>query len=107
MQVKLHNDTKSCIESLSTEQAKDLLRYKWINPIIDDITRLPDTIVSALSNRISALTKKYSVSLVDLDDEISKSSSDLVTLLDELEGDEFDMKGIKQLRKMLEGAENE
>jgi len=42
-----------------------------------------------------------------LDGEISKSSSDLVTLLDELEGEEFDMKGIKQLRKMLEGAENE
>ena len=56
---------------------------------------------------ITDINTDLSVSLVDLDDEISKSSSDLVTLLDELEGDEFDMKGIKQLRKMLEGAENE
>ena len=107
MQVKLHNDTKSCIESLSTEQAKDLLRYKWINPIIDDITRLPDTIVSALSNRISALTKKYSVSLVDLDSQIDTVENELTSMLDDITGDEYDMLGIKELQKMLKGGKND
>lgn len=107
LQVKLHNDTKSCIESLSTEQAKDLLRYKWINPIIDDITRLPDTIVSALSNRISALTKKYSVSLVDLDSQIDTVENELTSMLDDITGDEYDMLGIKELQKMLKGGKND
>lgn len=103
----LHNNTKSLIESLTIDDAYKLLKIKWIDSVAEAIKLLPNSIVSALISKVSALTKKYSVSLVDLDDEISKSSSDLVTLLDELEGDEFDMKGIKQLRKMLEGAENE
>ena len=107
LQVKLHNDTKSCIESLSTEQAKDILRYKWINPIIEDITRLPDTIVSALSNRISALTKKYSVSLVDLDGQIDVVENELTVMLDDLTGSEYDMLGIKELQKMLKGGKND
>ena len=103
----LHNNTKSLIESLTIDDAYKLLKIKWIDSVAEAIKLLPNSIVSVLISKVSALTKKYSVSLVDLDDEISKSSSDLVTLLDELEGDEFDMKGIKQLRKMLEGAENE
>lgn len=103
----LHNNTKSLIESLTIDDAYKLLKIKWIDSVAEAIKLLPDSIVSALISKVSALTKKYSVSLVDLDDEINKSSSDLVTLLDELEGDEFDMKGIKQLRKMLVGAENE
>lgn len=103
----LHNNTKSLIESLTIDDAYKLLKIKWIDSVAEAIKLLPNSSVSALISKVSALTKKYSVSLVDLDDEISKSSSDLVTLLDELEGDEFDMKGIKQLRKMLEGAENE
>ena len=103
----LHNNTKSMIESLTIEDAYKLLKIKWIVPVAEAIKLLPNSIVSALINKVSALTKKYSVSLVYFDGEISKSSSDLVTLLDELEGEEFDMKGIKQLRKMLEGAENE
>lgn len=103
----LHNNTKYLIESLTIDDAYKLLKIKWIDSVAEAIKLLPNSIVSALISKVSALTKKYSVSLVDLDDEISKSSSDLVTLLDELEGDEFDMKGIKQLRKMLEGAENE
>ena len=107
LQVKLHNDTKSCIESLSTEQAKDILRYKWINPIIEDITRLPDTIVSALSNRISALTKKYSVSLVDLDGQIDVVEDELTAMLDDLTGSEYDMLGIKELQKMFKGGKND
>ena len=47
------------------------------------------------------LTKKYSVSLVDLDDEISLVSKELVAMIDELEGDDFDMKGLNELQKML------
>lgn len=103
----LHNNTKSLIESLSFDEAKKLLKIKWIDPVINSIMLLPNSIVSALISKVSVLTKKYSVSLVDLDDQIGQSSSELVTLLDELEGDEFDMQGIKQLKKMLEGVENE
>lgn len=103
MQIKLHNDTKLRIEAMDTEEAKGLLRYKWINPIIEDITHLPDLIVSAFVTRISALTKKYSVSLVDLDREIDTVESELTVMLDELTGSEYDLLGIKELQKMLKG----
>lgn len=106
-QVSLHNKTKSCIESLSTEAAFKLLKIKWIDPIVKAILLLPNSIVSTLINKVIALTNKYSVSLVDVDVEIESASGQLAALLDELEGDEFDMKGINELKKMLAGGKNE
>lgn len=106
-QTKLHSDTKTFIETMDTQQAQKLLRYKWIDPIIDDITHLPNSIVSALIARISALTKKYSVSLVDLDSQIGEIESDLSSMLDELTGVEYDIWGVKELQKLLKGGKND
>ena len=100
-EVALHNNTKSKIESLTRDEAYSLLKCKWIDPIVNAILLLPESSVSALINSIMALTKKYSVSLVNLDDEISLVSKELVAMIDELAGDDFDMKGLKELQKML------
>lgn len=100
-EVALHNNTKAKIESLTSEEAYSLLNCKWIEPIVNAILLLPESSVSALINSIMTLTKKYSVSLVDLDDEISLVSKELVAMIDELEGDDFDMKGLNELQKML------
>lgn len=101
--IKLHNDTKARIEAMSIEDAKKLLSVKWIDPIIDDITRLPDSIVSTLTNKINALTKKYSVTLLDVETQIDETEKAFADMIDDLEGNEFDMKGLKELQKMLKG----
>lgn len=103
----LHNQTKDLIESLSIEEAISILYEKWITSIVDAISVLPDSIVSALKGKIEALTKKYSVRMIDIEDEIEKSEADLIAMIDDLEGDKFDMLGLKELQKLLGGGENE
>ena len=103
----LHNKTKEVIEELTFEEARDLLFKKWIAPIISEITVLPDSIVSALESKINALTKKYSVTMLDIESQIEDSEKSLASMIDELEGDEFDMLGLKELQKMLKGDEND
>lgn len=103
----LHIQTKEVIENLSEEDARLVLKAKWITPIVESILLLPDSIVSSLENRINALTKKYSVTMLDIDAELTKSEQEFCALIDELEGDEFDMLGLKELQKLLGGSKNE
>lgn len=103
LKAELHNNTKLYIESMSTEQAKSLLRLKWINPVIDDIARLPDSILNELAGRVIALIKKYSVTFLDVDTQIDETEKAFADMIDELEGGEFDMKGLKELQKLLRG----
>ena len=100
---KLQATTKNTIEELSDEQAKEMLRLKWIAPLCEGIAVLPDSIVSALEGAINALTKKYSVTMLDVESEIEQSEREFADLIDELEGDEFDMLGLKELQKLLRG----
>ena len=104
---KLHNQTKDVIENLSEEEALCVLQAKWIAPIVESILLLPDSIVSGLESRINALTKKYSVTMLDVDTELTKFEQEFCALIDELEGDEFDMLGLKELQKMLGGCKND
>ena len=104
---KLHNQTKDFIESLSEEDALCVLKAKWISPIVESILLLPDSIVSGLESRINTLTKKYSVTMLDVDTELTKSEQEFCALIDELEGDEFDMLGLKELQKLLGGCKND
>lgn len=104
---KLEKESKSKIENLSEEEALNLVRIKWIEPIVSDILLLPDTIVSELENKINALTKKYSVTMIDIESQIEQSESEFASLINDLTGDEYDMLGLKELQKMLEGGKND
>ena len=103
---ELENRTKAVIESLSFDDAIDLLSKKWIAPIVKRIAILPDSIVSALENKINTLTKKYSVTMLDIEGEIERTEHEFSEMIGELEGDEFDMLGLKELQKMLKGEKN-
>lgn len=100
---KLVDDTKAAIENLTDEQVKEMLYLKWIKPLADGIAVLPDSIVSALTNKINTLTKKYSVTLLDVEAQIDETEKTFADMIDDLEGSEFDMKGLKELQKMLKG----
>lgn len=100
---KLVEDTKAAIENLTDEQVKEMLYLKWIKPLADGIAVLPDSIVSALTNKINTLTKKYSVTLLDVEAQIDETEKAFADMIDDLEGSEFDMKGLKELQKMLKG----
>ena len=91
------------IKSLSIDEINDLLNYKWIYPILKVINELPDLIVSQLIKGIKKLTKKYSVTLSDINKEISKINNELIQMLDELTGSEIDMLAINEFKSMLKG----
>ena len=100
---KLLAKTKQTIESLTDEQVLELLKEKWITPIIASLNELPNEIVKELVSKISNLANKYSLTLVELESQIKESENSLSSLIDELEGNKYDMKGLEQLKTLLKG----
>ena len=44
--------------------------------------------------------------MLDIEGEIERSEHEFSEMIGELEGDEFDMLGLKELQKMLKGEKN-
>ena len=99
----LHLKTKETIEGLSDEQVLDLLRLKWIAPLCIVLRAMPDTILSSLENTVQTLVNKYAVTYLELGEQIQKSEKALSDMIDELTGNEFDMKGLEQFKTLLMG----
>ena len=95
--------TKQVIENLTDEQVKNFLKLKWIDSLCSAILTLPESIVSELEKRIDALTKRYSVTLLDIESEIKECEQSFSALIDDLTGDEYDMQGLKELQALLRG----
>jgi len=101
---ELQLTTKTTIESLTDEQVFDLLEQKWIAPLVNSLQQMPNTIVNTLVNKINALAKKYEVTYYDLEAEIRETEQQLCAMIDELTGNEFDMKGLQELKALLGGV---
>ena len=52
---------------------------------------------------IENISNKYSQTLNDIDSEINKVEKDLSSMIDELTGSEYDMKGLEELKKLIGG----
>ncbi|MCC8139015.1 MAG: type I restriction-modification system subunit M [Lachnospiraceae bacterium] len=102
-EAELHLKTKNVIENLTDEQVLDLLRQKWIIPLVESILSLPQTVISDFVTKLEALCSKYDTTFSDLEEEISGTEKTLIGLLDELQGSEFDMKGLAELKALLGG----
>lgn len=104
---KLHLKTKETIENLTDQNALMLLEQKWIAPIVSSIHNLPTNVLETLQSKIKALAEKYETTFLDIDKQITESENLLSTLIDDLEGDEFDMKGLEGFKSLLTGGEND
>ena len=100
---ELDNKTKETIESLADEQAIELLHKKWIAPLMESLNQLPVMVVENLINKVEAIRKKYETTLCDVEEQIQETESSLAGMLDLLEGNEFDMKGLSELKKLIQG----
>lgn len=103
----LEGKTKEAIESLSDEQVIDLLKDKWITPLIQSLMKLPDSIVNELVSKLEALTKKYETTFAEVETQISETEKVLSAMIDDLEGSEFDKLGLSEFKKMLGGVQND
>lgn len=103
----LHLKTKETIENLSDEQVYELLKDKWIEPLVDSLNELPNTITAELIKKVEALDKKYETNFEELEKEIRETENSLSSMIDNLEGSEFDMLGLKEFKKLLGGINND
>ena len=99
----LEEKTREAIESLTDEQVYELLEAKWVAPLMDDLNALPQASVECLIKKVNALEEKYKDTYADVAERISEAERELDAMLGQLVGDEFDMLGIAELRKLLGG----
>ena len=103
----LHMKTKKTIENLEDEEVNVLLYKKWIEPLIENLNNLTDSIIGELISKLEVIINKYTVTYLDTQTEIEKSEKLLCEMIDELTGNEFDMLGLNELKNLLGGHEDE
>lgn len=99
----LHERTKSVVEHLTDEEVRDLLHRKWILPLMENLNSLPDAVLDDFVKQLDAVCKKYETTFEDVESQVADTEHELLGLLDDLQGNEFDMKGIAELKKLLGG----
>ena len=99
----LHARTKEVIEGLSDDEVMELLRRKWVIPIAGSLRSLPDVIISNFISKLEHICKKYETTFAEIETEIADTEHSLVSLMDELTGNEFDMMGLAEFKKLLGG----
>lgn len=97
----LHLKTKETIENLTDQQVFELLELKWIVPVVTSLNNLPETIITTLTNKVQTLASKYAITYSDVAKEIAAAESTLATLIGDLQGNEFDMKGLNELKALM------
>lgn len=100
---KLHLKTKEAIENLSEDQVTTLLELKWITPLTDKLSKLPDAIINNLISLLKAKMNKYSVTFSQLDQEIKEAEKALSSMIDDLTGNDYDMQGLRAFQALLGG----
>jgi len=99
----LHMLTKETIEGLSDDDAMRLLKMKWVDPITAAMNELPHEVIRDLVVKLTTLAEKYAITYVEVTDKINKAKNEVVSLMDKLRGNEFDMKGLGELQSLLRG----
>lgn len=107
LNIELDKKAIAKIENLTEEEQVELLKLKWIAPILVGIENIPGTVISSLTSKVTKLSKKYEETMVDLSEKIESSEKELCAMLDDLTGDEFDIEGLQEFKKLLGGGKND
>ena len=99
--------SKNAIEELTDEEVIELLERKWITPIVDALKKLPSIMINDFVVKLNKLIKKYEYTYIDIASEISNAENELANLIDELQCNDYDAKGLAEFKKMLIGEDNE
>lgn len=95
----LEEKTIKAIENLTDEEAAMLLHHKWIDPICEGIDNTLRSVLSALESEALALSEKYATSYKQINDDMVAANEKLAGLVEQLTGDEFAIRGLKELVK--------
>ena len=103
LNAELENETKKRIEELTDTEVIELLKDKWITPIAKGLDVIPNRIIESLSSKMESLVKKYELIFSDVEKEIAETEKALRDMLDDIEGSEEDLLGLKELKRLLGG----
>ena len=99
----LHLKTKATVEELDDSQVNHLLDLKWIQPLCSELESMPSSVINYLTTKVQALADKYAVTYSQIASDIQRSEQELVGMLEQLQGDEFEMQGLTELTSLLKG----
>ncbi len=99
----LQDLTKRTIENLTDEQVLDLLKYKWIVPLMQNMAKLPSSILDDITKNVKSLSEKYETTYSAVEEEIRETEESLATMLNELTGSADDLKGLEEFKSLLKG----
>ena len=97
----LHLKTKATIEKLTDDHVHALLEAKWIAPLVEKLHGLPHVVVDSLIGKLEALLAKYSITYADNAHTIRQAENSLASMLEEMDGSEFDLKALAELKTLL------
>lgn len=103
----LEINSKETIENLSDDEVNYMLVKKWIDPLMDLLQKIPMNIINELIRTLENLSKKYEVTFEDIENEINQTEKELISMIDDLVGNEFDMLGLQELKSLLGGSTHE
>lgn len=98
---ELEEKTIKKIEGLTDSEINELLEVKWILPLCTSLNEMPGKVVDDFVSSLTKMTEKYSETLSSIGNEIKQTQKELFELMDELTGNEFDLKGLENLKGIL------
>ena len=97
----LLDDTIASIKQIDDATATNLLRTKWIEPLVSSIECMLNEVVQELESKVHQLAAKYATTYQDIANRIATSESKLYHLIGELIGNEVDALGLTAFRDTL------
>ena len=76
---------------------------KWITPVQSGIIATASEVIETLIKQVEALSSKYAVSYNDLNAELVTAQDELSTLISDLAGDEYAIRGLNEFKNSLKG----
>ena len=71
------------------------------------LKNLTTEIIDLLESKIQHLKEKYETTYKEISDNIENSKKSLRSMINELSGNEFDMKGLTEFQNLIGGNEDE
>ena len=101
MENALEEKTVSTIENLSEDETRNLLNVKWIQPLMTGLYGAADAVVEELASKVKAVSDKYADTFRSIEDEDKAVSAELLEMVKELTGSEFDNEGLEEIKRIL------
>ena len=76
---------------------------KRIKTLVNWSEDKPNTFIQELADKVQAIADKYKITYEAVQTEIKETEAILCDLIDELDGKEFEMKGLDEFKSLLKG----